>query len=227
MIKLHAKISTSILLSCFVSIAAVLPASALGNPHRVFSLTPSIYDPGSTGAASSSFVNMDGLTVLRLALSSNVPYPPGIAAQATISGPVKVIPLTTFAPNLTLNTIAFDITSDSQNAGGAPRFNIFDNNGNYWLMTCLECKQAGTSTLLPNGQGKPYTWSRVTCNPANIPELSNGAHPGLPFTNSTIVTRLEIVFDYTVTNGPAFANLANVSLNGDIVAPNLVPTVSH
>jgi hypothetical protein len=203
-----------------LSITIAAPVIALGS-HSHFVLNRFVYDPTNSGFASANFVNIDGFTALRMALTGNVAYPPGIACGAHILNGLTSEPL----PNITLSQLAFDITTDSQNQGGAPRFNIYDNHGNYWLMTCLECQNAGTTTPVSNGHGTGE-WINITCNPANIPELSNGATPGLPFTNNTVVTRIDILFD--VIAGPGFANMANISLNGDPpCAPHLIPVSSN
>jgi hypothetical protein len=226
--KLKVSISLAMVASLLVCLlvqpikSAPIGTSCSNGSHGGFVLQASVFDPANTGSPASFFENVDGLLALHMTMAENVAYPPGAAAGGSILGP-RLEKLTKFVPNLTLSQVAFDITKDSQNAGGAPRFNIYDNKGNYWLMTCLEFEQNGTTGPVTTHGKTSSQWARISCNPANVPELSNGPNPGLPFTNTTVVSEIDIVFDAVAVPG-AYANLANVSLNG---GPACAPDSKH
>jgi len=203
--------------AALLSTGALVPDARAFTPHhqRISPLivTPFNYDPYNLGLTSATFVNRDGFLVLHLVKTGPTDdpnYPLGNASGATVTTPGGIN--TDTVGSITLSEIGFIISTDSQDGGGAPRFNVYDNLGNYWFFGFNYCQQYGTTTV-PN-----TVFNQITVNPANIPLDLTRSYLNTPaFTNSTIVTEIDIIFDVGTDEGKGFADITHVTVNNQVV----------
>jgi hypothetical protein len=189
-----------------------------GSSNSNLIVTPFNYDPDNVGMTSFSFINRYGYLMLHLVktgLTDPPNAPDGNASGATVTTPAGVNSDTVGSINV--NQLGFIISTDSQNGGGAPRFNVYDNKGNYWFFAFDYCEQYGTKTDIANTELK-----QISVNPANIPYALSASTGTTPvFTNSTIVTEIDIIFDVGTDEGLGFADICHIQVNNQFCNFNL------
>ncbi len=124
-----------------------------------------------------------------LSLQKNAATSELVAAGADISG----------EEGITLTSLGFDYKTGTYCGAGAPRFNVYTSDTNYYFFGC----EYGTHTDLGNG------WTRVTFTDSDAVAAGSEPFPGF---GDTTVTDIEIVMD---EQGQTV--LDNIMINGIVV----------
>ena len=183
-----------------VFVAVVALALLLVSFSTVFAappikVQPWVYDPDNTGASVSKWVTGEGLPDAgksnhALYLTKNAPTTANVASGASVdfSG--------------TLSEFGVDYRNDGHCGAGAPRFNVYTEQG-YYFFGCTY----GVHTPVPNASG----WTRVRFTDADaFPATDTPPFPGF---GNVVVTGIEIIFD----EGPGSIHLDNIDVNGTLV----------
>jgi hypothetical protein len=128
----------SILGAAAAALTLVLAGSAAA------ALVPSVYDPGHTGCATSSWSN----GALHLAKTCSTAT--NAAAQADVTG----------LAGQTFSSAAFTLASTAQCQGGSPRFNVATTTGTYFL---------GCNNVVPSGTTYTFTAETLAAAGQQVP----------------------------------------------------------
>jgi hypothetical protein len=165
---------------------------------------PWTYDPGDTGLAGSAWVTQVGLPDAggsnhALFLSKNTATAVWASGGATIELPESTV----------LTELGFDYRNDGHCGAGAPRFNVYTGEGQYYFVGC----SYGIHTPVPDNPD--WTRVRFTANADFYPANANTP----AWDGSAVVTGIDIVFDEgtDVGNGTGFAYLDNINVNGTLI----------
>jgi hypothetical protein len=168
-----------IVLAAALALIAGSTASAAGIKAK-----PWVYDPASLGIIESTWVSGEGLPDVgnanqALYLRKAGPTSTNAAAGASIDG----------VAGMTITSLAFEYRNEGHCGAGAPRFNLYTDNGTIFL-GCAH----GTQEDPDNG------WTRVTFSELNY-----------------VVNGIDIVFDEGTDVGPGFVYLDNITINDTVI----------
>ena len=216
----HARLNLQKLIigiTAFAFSAALAISIGSASAATTYTLTPSTYvgaagdcgtdyPAGTPGGVVSKWDNTTGNPSPSLLLEKNVPTTDCSSAGATING----------VSGITLTELNFDYKTDGHCGAGAPRYNVYTDNGTYYFFGCT----AGTHTDAGSG------WTKVEFGDADAsPADGTTAWPGF---GNAVVTGIDVVFDEgndVVGQGtPGEVYLDNFSINGEIVSGPNTPT---
>jgi len=188
----------SFYLAAVIAVALIKTAFA-AQPLEV---KPWVYDPDRLGICESAWVPKQGLPDAgksnhALHLTKMGPTGANAASGASITYPSGTI----------LKELGFDERKDGHCGAGAPRFNVYTADG-YYFFGCVY----GLHTPAPDD---PINWERVRFGNADAFPSAAGMPPFV--FGTTVVTGIEIVFDEGLDQGPGFAYLDNIDINGTLI----------
>lgn len=161
-----------------------------------FQVKPWVYDPDSTRASVAMWKTKVGLKDAGksnhgLYLTKNATTPTLVASGATVNY------------TGTLDSLGFDYWEDGWCGAGAPRFNVYTEDGTYYFLGCTY------GTHIPSTENSD--WMRVEFNNADAQQVGATSWPGF---GNVEVTGLDIVFDEGTDVGPGEAIIDNIQING-------------
>jgi hypothetical protein len=130
----------------FLSAAAAASTLVLAGSAAA-AIVPSVYDPGNTGCATSSWSNGALHLAKTCATSTNA------AAQADVTG----------LAGRTFSSATFTLASTAQCQGGSPRFNVETTTGTYFL---------GCNNVVPSGTTYTFTAETLAAAGQQVPTPS-------------------------------------------------------
>lgn len=192
MIKLLTGIST-LMLSLVMMVSSVFAANSV-------KAMPWVYDPDNTGISEARWVTGEGLA--DVGKSAHAMYLTKFGTTATLAAAGASIK---GEEGLTLTELGFDYRNDGHCGAGAPRFNVYTEDG-YYFFGCTY----GVHT--PSTED-PLNWTRVRFSDADA-VAATGTTPAWPGFGSVVVTDIEVVFDEGTDQGNGFIYLDNLDING-------------
>lgn len=191
--------------------AALLLSPAAVRAGQPLSVQPGVYDPDHTGIVDAAWVAHQGLPdpngnadhalyLQKFGLTTT-----NAAAGADVRGVGGLVPAPA-TPQNQGGCLGFDIRSDSQSSGGAPRFNVQATDGFHFVGGAGNGTTAGVLT-----DSRGMTWRRVRFDVYNPGQAFPPITPG-----ATFVT-VSLILDEGTDAGPGYAYLDNIEVNGTLI----------
>ncbi len=183
--------------------ARTTPGPAQSASKFTFKVVPFEFDPGKTMIVSAEWGRAQGLSDQR---GSNN-YALLLTKIGTTSTDAASGASITNVRGITLTELGFDVRADGHCGAGAPRFNVVTTDGTTHFTSCVA---APTTTTLIDPQSNSWNRKRF-----DLSSASTNVFP--PFTAGEKVSNIQIVFDEGTDNGPGYAFLDNIDINGVLV----------
>jgi hypothetical protein len=186
-------------LAC-LGLISLINAAPPAQKQQPIIVKPWVYDPDDTGIVDSDWVKGQGLPDAgsgnwALYLQKDGPTATNASGGASIDFQGK------------LTELGFDYRNDGHCGAGAPRFNVYDQNGDIHFIGCFY----GTHDVIVSDDDDNPIWTRVRFT---------GADAFPPLAPTDTVTHIDIVFDEGTDAGPDFTGfvyLDNIDVNGVLV----------
>jgi hypothetical protein len=186
----------AMLRSLLALLALVLTSSVQGGR---FTVTPAPYNPAKApvaiGAVWSADAGAPSHHALTLAISGQVPFPPGASATAAVS-PVE---------GLKIAQLGFDHKVGTYCTNGSPRWDVETDDGGSYAFGCA----AGLHDVNQPVLG----WERISFSCEDV-QVLNGLPGSCPLGSQQAVTLLKVVQDEA-----ASTTLDNLSVNWTLIHP--------
>jgi hypothetical protein len=193
--------SSSLLVAGSLLVSAYFAGRA--NAQNNFIAVPWVYDPLNTGQAAGEWRANQGLPDrggnrnYALYLQKNVPTSTEAAGGASVEGVRRI----------TLSELGFDVRNDGWCGAGAPRFNVYTDQGTYYFF--FGCYYGTHTPIAPN-------WTRVRFRNQDAYPAYATQSPWAGFGNVRVHS-ISIVFDEGTEVGPGYTYLDNIAINNTLI----------